>query len=82
MCSLKRTGTRMCIVVPFKLSKLKTQMSINSRMDKLWYIHKTNYYSAIRMTRWMTLTNTKSSKRSKTICFHLYREVQKQAKLT
>lgn len=40
MCSLKRTGTRMCIVVPFRLSKLKTQMSINSRMDKFWYIIK------------------------------------------
>lgn len=70
MCSLKRTGTRMCIVAPFKLSKLKTtQMSINSRMDKFWYIHKTNYYSAIRMTRWMTLTNMKWSKRSRRYAF-------------
>ena len=72
----------MCIVVPFKLPKLKTtQMSINNRMDKFWYIHKIKYYSAIRMTKWMTLTNIKLSKRSKTVRFHLYREVQKQAKL-
>lgn len=55
-------------------------MFINSRMDKFWYIIKLLFSN--KNDQMDDFTNTKSSKRSKTICFHLYREVQKQAKLT
>lgn len=45
----------------YNLQLATTQISINSRTDKLWYSHTMKYYAAMRMNKIKTSYNTDES---------------------
>ena len=69
--STKKPPTQMFRVALFTTAKkTETQMSIKWQIDKMWYIYKIKYYSAIKrnevpihITIWMNLENIILSER-------------------
>lgn len=62
----------------------KTQMPINNRMDKMWYIHAIDeHFTTLHATIWISKTMLKAKhKRAHTIYVLIVYIAQKQAKIT